>query len=160
MVVVRGQADRKALAEALALAKRHASDGSDPTQGALYFVNPRLMDPGNCPWFARRKRTATIGQHVFLTEYGPDEQRGAPGLDCSIAGIDRGQGPAGALQDRTLRAGWAQDRHPDADAGDAGRLASDRSARRAGAGAEALFCAQLADGGLSASPGPARTSDG
>ncbi len=92
VVIVRGQADRKALAEAFALARRPATGGSDPTRGALYFVNPRLMDPDNCPWFARRKRTATIGQHVFLTEYGPDEQPGAPGLDCSIAGIDRGKG--------------------------------------------------------------------
>jgi hypothetical protein len=92
VVVVRGAADRSTLAQAFALARKHAAAGADPTHGALYFVNPRLMDPGNCPWFAQRKRTATIGRHVFLTEYGPSEEHGAPGLDCSIAGIDRGRG--------------------------------------------------------------------
>lgn len=92
VVLVRGEADRKALAEALALAKARPQEDADPTHGALYFVNPRLMDPGNCPWFAQRKRTAVIGRHVFLTEYGPGEAHGGPGLDCSIAGIDRGKG--------------------------------------------------------------------
>ena len=43
----------------------------DPTGGAVYFVNPRLMDPGKCPWFASLKRTASIGQHVFMADYAP-----------------------------------------------------------------------------------------
>jgi len=59
-----------------------------PTGGAIYFVNPRLMDPGKCPWFASLKRTAAIGQHVFMADYAPQESRGAPALDCSVAGHD------------------------------------------------------------------------
>jgi hypothetical protein len=62
----------------------------DPTGGALYFVNPHLMDPGKCPWFAGLKRTAAIGQHVFMTHYAPGEPRGAPALDCALAGKGRG----------------------------------------------------------------------
>ncbi len=92
VLIVRGAADRKALAEAFGLAEHPSPDAPDPTHGALYFVNPRLMNPDACPWFARRKQTAVIGRHVFLTEYGPDEPRGTPGLDCKIAGIDRGKG--------------------------------------------------------------------
>ena len=60
----------------------------DPTGGAVYFVNPRLMDPGKCPWFASLKRTASIGQHVFMADYAPQESRGAPALDCTVAGRD------------------------------------------------------------------------
>ena len=55
----------------------------DPTGGALYFVNPRLMDPAKCPWFARLRRTATIGAHVFMRPYRPGEARQAPALDCA-----------------------------------------------------------------------------
>lgn len=58
---------------------------TDPTGGALYFVNPRLMDADKCPWFARLKRTAHIGQHVFMTHYAPGERTGPPALDCSQA---------------------------------------------------------------------------
>ena len=47
----------------------------DPTGGALYFVNPRLMDPGKCPWFADLKRTAVIGEHVFMANYAAGERR-------------------------------------------------------------------------------------
>ena len=61
----------------------------DPTGGALYFVNPELMDPARCPWFAELKRTARIGSHVFLTDYQPGESRGAPALDCGQAGSRR-----------------------------------------------------------------------
>jgi hypothetical protein len=63
----------------------------DPTGGALYFVNPRFMDPGKCPWFAGLKRTAVIGEHVFMTHYAAGEARRAPALDCAIAGRDRGR---------------------------------------------------------------------
>ena len=55
----------------------------DPTGGALYFVNPRLMDPTKCPWFARLRRTTTIGAHVFMRPYRPGEARRAPALDCA-----------------------------------------------------------------------------
>lgn len=58
---------------------------TDPTGGALYFVNPRLMDAGKCPWFARLKRTANIGRHVFMTHYAPGERIGSPALDCTQA---------------------------------------------------------------------------
>ena len=58
----------------------------DPTRGALFFVNPRLMDPGKCPWFAGLKRTTAIGEHVFMTHYVPGERRGGPALDCAKAG--------------------------------------------------------------------------
>lgn len=61
----------------------------DPTGGALYFVNPRLMDPDRCPWFAQLKRSAVIGEHVFMTHYAPGEQRGARALDCTMAGSGR-----------------------------------------------------------------------
>jgi spore germination cell wall hydrolase CwlJ-like protein len=56
---------------------------TDPTGGALYFVNPLLMDVDKCPWFARLKRTAHIGQHVFMTHYTPGERLGPPALNCS-----------------------------------------------------------------------------
>jgi spore germination cell wall hydrolase CwlJ-like protein len=61
----------------------------DPTRGALYFVNPRLMDPGRCPWFAQLKRSAAIGEHVFMTHYAPGERRGPRALDCAEAGKGR-----------------------------------------------------------------------
>ena len=46
-----------------------APAGPDPTGGALYFVNPDYMNPDLCPWFAKLKRTAAIGGHVFMTDY-------------------------------------------------------------------------------------------
>ena len=61
----------------------------DPTGGALYFVNPRLMDPHRCPWFAALKRTAVIGQHVFMTQYADGEPRRGSALDCQQAGLGR-----------------------------------------------------------------------
>ena len=54
---------RLATAFALAAVPR----AGDPTDGALYFVNPVVMDPARCPWFAALKKTKTIGSHVFLT---------------------------------------------------------------------------------------------
>jgi N-acetylmuramoyl-L-alanine amidase len=82
---VRSPQARLLLATAHRLA-RAPLPGRDPTGGALYFVNPELMDPARCPWFADLKRTARIGAHVFLTHYRPGESRGAPGLDCRQAG--------------------------------------------------------------------------
>ena len=55
----------------------------DDTGGALYFVNPLMMDRRNCPWFSRLKRTTRIGAHVFMTHYAATERRGEPALDCS-----------------------------------------------------------------------------
>ena len=50
---------RSRLVEAWRLAGAAAGwPARDPTGGALYFVNPRLMDPAKCPWFAGLKRTA------------------------------------------------------------------------------------------------------
>lgn len=69
----------------LALDRKLARD-RDPTGGALYFVNPEMMDPSRCPWFAKLKRTTVIGQHVFMTHYQPGERRRAPALDCRKAG--------------------------------------------------------------------------
>jgi N-acetylmuramoyl-L-alanine amidase len=63
----------------------------DPTGGALYFVNPRLMDAGRCPWFAQLKRSAIIGEHVFMSHYAPTEKRGPRALDCAVAGKSRPQ---------------------------------------------------------------------
>jgi hypothetical protein len=76
--------ERRILRRALVLAEK--PDGADPTGGAVFFVNPYVMDPANCPWFARLKKTATIGAHVFLTRYGSDEQPGDPAIDCATAG--------------------------------------------------------------------------
>ena len=75
----------------LGVARRLAGDprvasGRDPTGGALFFVNPDMMDPSRCAWFAGLKRTAQIGSHVFMTHYQPGEARGGPALDCSEAG--------------------------------------------------------------------------
>jgi hypothetical protein len=87
---------------------RHASElardkklarGGDPTGGALYFVNPEMMDPSRCPWFAKLKRTTTIGQHVFMTHYQKGERRRGPALDCRRAGqgwLAQRQGKVGA----------------------------------------------------------------
>jgi hypothetical protein len=60
--------------------------GRDMTGGALYFVNPYMMDPGRCAWFAKLKRTAAIGQHVFMTHYKKGERRRGPALDCRKVG--------------------------------------------------------------------------
>jgi hypothetical protein len=60
--------------------------GKDPTRGALYFVNPHMMDPSRCPWFAKLKRTTRIGSHVFMTHYKKGEKRAGPALDCRTAG--------------------------------------------------------------------------
>ena len=60
--------------------------GVHPTGGAIFFVNPYVMDPANCPWFSRLKRTATIGAHVFMTHYGDGEERQGPAIDCATAG--------------------------------------------------------------------------
>jgi hypothetical protein len=64
----------------------------DPTGGALYFVNPDLMEPERCPWFAALKRTAAIGRHVFMTHYRAGEPAGPPALDCATAGAGRAGG--------------------------------------------------------------------
>lgn len=71
----------------------------DPTRGALYFVNPLLMDPGRCPWFAQLKRSAAIGEHVFMTHYAPGERRGHRALDCAAAGKGRASRKAAAAAD-------------------------------------------------------------
>lgn len=69
-----------------------------PTGGALYFLNPRLMDRRYCPWFAKLKRTKTIGEHVFMTEYKEGERRQAPALDCQDPMIGSGYGSSLANQ--------------------------------------------------------------
>jgi spore germination cell wall hydrolase CwlJ-like protein len=78
---LRSAGARRLLARAHALARAPLA-GPDPTGGALYFVNPDLMDRDRCPWFAALKRTARIGSHVFMTEYGADESPGPPALVC------------------------------------------------------------------------------
>ena len=81
----RSPAARRLLATAHRLARAPGS-GSDPTGGALYFVNLAFMDPANCPWFAGLRRTARIGSHVFMTDRETAVPEPAP--DCSEA--DRG----------------------------------------------------------------------
>ncbi len=85
---VRSPAARRLLATAHQLA-RTALTRSDPTGGALYFVNSALMDPARCLWFAALKRTAQIGSHVFMTHYREGEPPGPPALDCETAGKGR-----------------------------------------------------------------------
>jgi hypothetical protein len=82
--------DRQALALAVALAAG-GGGAPDPTGGALYFVNPDLMDPDKCPWFAGLKRTASIGAHVFMDHYAPGEIASVAALDCTQAGRGRGK---------------------------------------------------------------------
>jgi spore germination cell wall hydrolase CwlJ-like protein len=82
---LRTAAARRLLVRAHALA-RLPSPRRDPTGGALYFVNPDLMDHERCPWFAALKRTARIGGHVFMTHHRPGEPPGPPALDCGPAG--------------------------------------------------------------------------
>lgn len=65
----------------------------DPTGGALYFVNPRLMNPDLCPWFAKLKRSAVIGEHVFMRQYAPGEAKAAPALACARAAVARRPAP-------------------------------------------------------------------
>ena len=77
---------RMILSQALRLAA--AAPVEDTTKGALYFVNPRLMDPDRCPWFAALRRTAKIGAHVSFTHYRKNERRRGPALDCRTAGSD------------------------------------------------------------------------
>ena len=79
---------RRLLLEALRLA-REPLRTPDPTRGALYFVNPELMDAGRCPWFAALKRTVRIGGHVFMADYRSGEVPGEPALDCAAAGTGR-----------------------------------------------------------------------
>jgi hypothetical protein len=79
--------ERMMLRQASRLAlDRKLARGRDPTGGALYFVNPHMMDPSRCAWFAKLKRTATIGQHVFMTHYRKGERRRGPALDCRRVG--------------------------------------------------------------------------
>jgi hypothetical protein len=73
----------------LARTGRPASEMQDATAGALYFVNPAYMDPQHCPWFATLKLTAQVGQHVFMTHYGPDEPSRGAAIDCKEAGKGR-----------------------------------------------------------------------
>lgn len=90
-----GRVDREVLDQAflLAMLSRRRSRLLDPTKGALYFVNPALMDVDKCPWFAGLKRTTAIGGHIFMTHYEDGEIRRGPALDCARAG----QGVAVAL---------------------------------------------------------------
>jgi spore germination cell wall hydrolase CwlJ-like protein len=83
----RSPAARRLLVAAHGLARAPA--GPDPTGGALYFVNPAYMDPDLCPWFARLRRTAAIGGHVFMAERKAGEPRGGPALECAEAGSRR-----------------------------------------------------------------------
>ena len=94
VVGARSPRARRLLLEALRLA-REPLRAPDPTGGALYFVNPALMDAGRCPWFAALRRTARIGGHVFLAEHRPGEARDGPALDCGAAGVGRPAIPPG-----------------------------------------------------------------
>lgn len=85
MLGLRSASSRRLFAEAHRLARAQPSR-TDPTGGALYFVNPALMDADRCPWFAGLKRTAVIGAHIFLTDRRTGEPGGPPGLDCAAAG--------------------------------------------------------------------------
>jgi len=50
--------------ESVAAAKK-ALEGSDPTNGALYFYNPKISRSN---WMDRLQRTAMIGNHVFAVQ--------------------------------------------------------------------------------------------
>ena len=80
----------KALETAYMLAS--AKNPATTTGGALYFLNPRLMDKRHCPWFASLKRTMVIGEHIFMTEYEPGEKRQGVALDCDDPTIGSGYG--------------------------------------------------------------------
>ena len=103
-----GKADRAAMAMARKLAASNAA--FDPTGGALYFVNPRFMDPRHCPWFATLKRTTEIGGHVFMTHYADGEEPTRPALDCATAGKEFGKG--GFRLPRTYATGLFDPRGP------------------------------------------------
>ncbi len=47
-------------------AAREALDGVDPSQGALFFYNPRTAR--NLTWFLTLEKTITIGNHVFAVK--------------------------------------------------------------------------------------------
>lgn len=91
---VRSPAARLLLADAHRLA-RSPRPGPDPTGGALYFLNPAYMDPANCPWFAKLRRTAQVGSHLFLTDRGPADPARPPALDC--AAIEAARAEAGGV---------------------------------------------------------------
>jgi Cell Wall Hydrolase len=78
-----GPVDHVAFTQALELAAENAGPGAGPGNGALYFVNPRFMEPGKCPWFAALKRTGELGRHVFMTHYAEGEAADGPALDCA-----------------------------------------------------------------------------
>ena len=60
------------LAAAEELARRTLqAPHADPTEGALYFLNPTLVDMAHCRWFATLATTAVIGRHLFLTDRRP-----------------------------------------------------------------------------------------
>ena len=75
-------------------ARRHLRwkiGGKDPTVGALFFVNPALMDLDKCPWFATLERTAVIGHHVFMN-HRQTGARSGPALDCASLTVAREAG--------------------------------------------------------------------
>src|SRR4051812_47334744 len=88
---------RRLLPEALRLA-REPLRAPDPTGGALYFVNPELMDAGRCPWFAALRRTARIGGHGFLAEHRPGGARGGAAPPRAPARGDPPPGPPGGAR--------------------------------------------------------------
>jgi hypothetical protein len=78
-----GPVDAGVLATAIALARAKPEKAADPTGGALYFVNPLLMAPAACAWFAALERTAAIGGHVFMTHPADEAVAPEPALDCA-----------------------------------------------------------------------------
>ena len=81
----------RALLDAATKSLRWKIGNSDPTGGALFFVNPALMDLDKCPWFAGLQRTAVIGQHVFMN-HRDGRPRLAPALDCERIALARAAG--------------------------------------------------------------------
>lgn len=90
---LRTAGSRRLLVEAHRLAKAPLKK-PDPTGGALFFVNPALMDQGFCPWFAELQRTAVIGQHVFMTRRLGGEAHLPPALDCAALAAEPEPGAA------------------------------------------------------------------
>jgi Cell Wall Hydrolase len=87
LLAVDSSFERMLMSQAMRLATDpRIARGPDLTKGALYFVNPDMMDPSRCAWFAKLKRTTVVGSHVFLTHYKPGEKRRAPALDCRKVG--------------------------------------------------------------------------
>lgn len=73
------------LAAAEELARRTiGSSHTDPTEGALYFMNPSLIDEAHCRWFATLATTAVIGRHLFLTDRRPSTS----GIDLDCDAVD------------------------------------------------------------------------